>query len=241
MDFTQLIILQLIAHLLADYSFQSDAKAVEKNEKGFKSNFLKWHILIVFISSWILSFQVKFIIASFIIALTHWIIDGFKPKFLKSKWFGKYAFFIDQILHISILITISYFFYHNINSITSITIPTKITASILAFLILGKPTNIVIKEIFRIYTITLEKAKNELLNAGKLIGTIERWLILIFIILEQYEAIGFLIAAKSILRYSPKTENTEFNKTEYVLIGTMLSFFIAIIIGISYSKILLNL
>ncbi len=241
MDFSQLIVLQLIAHLLADYIFQNDVKAIEKNEKGFKSKFLKWHILIVFLSSWILSFQIKFVFASLIIACTHWLIDGFKPKLIKSKLFGKHAFFIDQILHISILITTSYFFYYNIKSDVIVDISIKITASILAFLVLGKPTNVVIKEIFKIYNIALEKAKNELLNAGKLIGTIERWLILIFVILEQYEAIGFLIAAKSILRYDPKKENTKFNKTEYVLIGTMLSFFIAISIGITYSKILLNL
>ena len=49
------------------------------------------------------------------------------------------------------------------------------------------------------------------------------------IVLGQFEAVGFLIAAKSILRF--KDDNTI--KSEYVLIGTMLSFEIAIALGIS--------
>jgi hypothetical protein len=92
-----------------------------------------------------------------------------------------------------------------------------------------KPTNILIREIFNIYSIKLEKQPTEdLLNAGKLIGNIERVLTLTLLLIGQYEAIGFIIAGKSILRY----EGKKTSKTEYVLIGTLLSFGIAIIIGV---------
>ena len=90
-----------------------------------------------------------------------------------------------------------------------------------------KPANIVVKEVFnasRIYMAT----GNELPNAGKLIGILERLLTLTFILIQQYEAVGFLIAAKSILRY----RDDDTLKTEYVLIGTMLSFGMAVVIGI---------
>ena len=56
-----------------------------------------------------------------------------------------------------------------------------------------------------------------------LIGTIERWLILIFVCLQRYDALGLLIAAKSIIRFS-EAQN---KKSEYVLAGTLLSIFIA--------------
>ena len=58
MDFLQLLLLQFIAHILTDYTFQTDEKAKNKNEFGFKSPFLKWHILVAFITSCVLSFQV---------------------------------------------------------------------------------------------------------------------------------------------------------------------------------------
>jgi hypothetical protein len=76
------------------------------------------------------------------------------------------------------------------------------------------------------------KPGDDLLNAGKLIGNIERVLTLTLLLMGQYEAIGFIIAGKSILRY----EGEKTAKTEYVLVGTLLSFGIAIIIGILILK-----
>ena len=59
----------------------------------------------------------------------------------------------------------------------------------------------------------------------------ERGLILIFVVLAQYEAIGFLIAAKSILRFNETTSENE--KSEYVLTGTLLSLAIALLLGLA--------
>nr|NQU91194.1 DUF3307 domain-containing protein [Bacteroidota bacterium] len=78
MSLLQLLALQFIAHFLTDYTFQPDKKAEDKNNLGFKSKFLKWHILITFIISWVLSFQINFIYSAFAIALTHWFMDGIK-------------------------------------------------------------------------------------------------------------------------------------------------------------------
>jgi hypothetical protein len=46
--------------------------------------------------------------------------------------------------------------------------------------------------------------------------------------MQHYEALGLLIAAKSIIRFSEK--DTE--KTEYVLAGTLMSIFIAVLAGV---------
>ena len=56
-------------------------------------------------------------------------------------------------------------------------------------------------------------------------------------LLNQYEAIGFLITGKSIIRFAQKDENL---KSEYVLVGTMMSYAIAIITGVIINN-LLNL
>ena len=45
-------------------------------------------------------------------------------------------------------------------------------------------------------------------------------------------AIGFLIAGKSILRVGRDNDQDVRKKTEYVLIGTLISFTVAIIIGL---------
>lgn len=72
-----------------------------------------------------------------------------------------------------------------------------------------------------------EDVENE--NGGKLIGIYERIIILTFVLLNQYEAIGFLITGKSIIRFSTNSEQL---RSEYVLVGTMMSYSLSILLGI---------
>jgi len=77
-------------------------------------------------------------------------------------------------------------------------------------------------------------------KAGTYIGIFERLLVMIFILIGQYAAIGFLIAAKSVLRISKESEADARKKTEYVLIGTLISFTTAIPIGLLTNFIISN-
>lgn len=76
-----------------------------------------------------------------------------------------------------------------------------------------------------------------LASAGKWIGICERILIFSFILLHQYTAIGFLMTAKSILRFSEKESNTQL-KTEYILVGTLVSFTSSVLLGLIVSWLL---
>ena len=101
-------------------------------------------------------------------------------------------------------------------------------AAAVAILVYWKPSNIFIKLMLRHYSVNMPADKENGFNAGALIGTIERWLILIFVCMQRYDALGLLIAAKSIIRFSEK----DTAKTEYVLAGTLLSIFIAVLAGL---------
>lgn len=76
-----------------------------------------------------------------------------------------------------------------------------------------------------------EEQELGLASAGKWIGICERVMILTFVLMGQYTAIGFLMTAKSILRFSEKEANTQL-KTEYVLVGTLVSFATSAMIGV---------
>ena len=67
--------------------------------------------------------------------------------------------------------------------------------------------------------------------AGAWIGYIERVLILTFIITGNIEGVGFLLAAKSIFRFGDLNKAREIKITEYVLLGTLASFSIALLTG----------
>jgi hypothetical protein len=71
-------------------------------------------------------------------------------------------------------------------------------------------------------------------NAGKYIGMIERLFVLVFIITGRWEGIGLLITAKSVFRFNDLKESNSRKLTEYILIGTLLSFGLAIITGLIY-------
>lgn len=229
----QLIVLQFIAHLLTDYTFQTPLKALEKNEFGFRSRFLKWHILIAFLLSWVLSFQWLFVFGSLVISLSHYLTDGLKIYINRSRHFGKYAFFIDQGIHLFILTIVVILYQQWFYTEPVIEIPdyTSVPAIIAGFLFCSKPANILIREVLGGFDIRVRKTGTEetdLPNAGKLIGIVERWLVVVFILINQFEAIGFLLAAKSIMRF----KSDESLKTEYLLTGTLLSFAIAIGTGL---------
>ncbi|MRT16041.1 DUF3307 domain-containing protein [Vitellibacter sp. q18] len=229
MGFKELLLLQFIAHLCLDYFFQTNKLAVQKNTIGFRSPFLYWHGLLCFMLAWVFSLQWEFVWAAALIAISHFLIDGFKRFLINSRRLGRYAFFIDQALHLVILVVVV-FLYEKINGISpafEITLRLKYLLIITGYLVCLKPANIFIREVFQATEIQVS-SDNEMPNAGKVIGVLERILTLTLILVSQYSAVGFLIAAKSILRYG----NNETLKTEYVLIGTMLSFGIAVIAGI---------
>ncbi len=66
-------------------------------------------------------------------------------------------------------------------------------------------------------------------GAGAWIGWLERTLVFLFVLLGQFNAIGFVIAAKSILRFQYAREP---RVSEIVIIGTLASFGWAIIVAL---------
>jgi hypothetical protein len=69
-------------------------------------------------------------------------------------------------------------------------------------------------------------------KAGWYIGVLERLFILGFVIMNYWAGIGFLIAAKSIFRFSDLSRSKDRQLTEYVLIGTLMSYGLAILIAL---------
>jgi len=106
---------------------------------------------------------------------------------------------------------------------------------LIALVFLTTPASIVIKMLISTWTPVVGTNDDSLQNAGKYIGILERLLIFTFIITQHWEGIGFLIAAKSIFRFGDLQESKDRKMTEYILIGTLLSFGLAIMVGIGIS------
>jgi hypothetical protein len=73
-------------------------------------------------------------------------------------------------------------------------------------------------------------------RGGEVIGHLERFLILVLVLIREPAAIGFLIAAKSVLRFGDVREHRR--EAEYVIIGTMWSVSCGLIIALAATSVL---
>ncbi|MBV2166776.1 MAG: DUF3307 domain-containing protein [Kaistella sp.] len=223
----------ILAHLLGDFLLQPNSWVADKERKKLGSIYLYLHVLIHMVLVMIVLWDFNLWWIAAIIGVTHFIIDGMKLLFQTSKT-KRTWFFADQLLHVSVIVLVSvfYFPYFRWDDIFNPENLKLITAAVF----LTVPSSIIIKTLISIWTpVTVDHSKlqtESLVNAGKYIGILERLLVFVFILVNHWEGVGFMIAAKSVFRFSDLAEAKQRKLTEYVLIGTLLSFGIAVLTGI---------
>lgn len=228
-----MVFIQLIlAHLFGDFILQPNSWVAEKESKKLKSRYLYLHVLIHTILSFIFLWNTEFWWIAVLVGVSHFIIDAAKLSFqtVKSK---KSWFFIDQALHIAVIAGISFYFNEfNFEFLKN----QEILKIIMAALFLTTPASIFIKILLSSWTPVPETQNNiqteSLSSAGKYIGILERLLVFTFIVVNHWEGVGFMVAAKSVFRFSDLAQAKQRKLTEYVLIGTLLSFGMAVLTGI---------
>lgn len=169
-----------------------------------------------------------------IVILSHLAIDSLKVSLeRKVKARPLLLFIIDQCLHLTVLAAIVgcyYAVYIDVEELLS----SKNLVLLIGVLVTVFVSPIVLKVFFSKWGQSKEveaQRKEALVDAGFIIGVLERVLIVIFINLNFMEGIGFLLAAKSIFRFGDLANSKDKQFTEYVLVGTLASFVMAIIIG----------
>ncbi|GAB7256287.1 DUF3307 domain-containing protein [Polaribacter sp. OB-PA-B3] len=229
----------LLAHILGDFVLQSNKWVKDKEEKKIKSSKLYLHISIhALLLLILLEFKLNtYWLGFLVIVSTHFIIDLLKLYFQNDKTKRNW-FFIDQLLHIIVLL-LTTSIYQSLH-IDFAKIFTQQNLLLIVALFLVTSVSGVIIKVFITQWSPETKINNDdsLAKAGRYIGILERLFVFIFILTNHWEAIGFLLAAKSVFRFGDLTSSKDRKLTEYILIGTLLSFGFAIIIGILYSYIL---
>lgn len=235
-----LFIKLLLAHLLGDFIWQPNSWVADKEAKKHKSIYLYLHILLHGALAAILAGEIRFIPYAVLIAVTNGIVDLIKLNFQKTK--TKRTWFIaDQMVHILILAGIV-LLYKN-EPMNFLWFTNQLWILITGILLITKPTSIFIKTIISIWNPESQNSHNDnsLATAGNYIGILERLFVFCFILTGHFEAIGFLLAAKSIFRFGDLKKAKDRKLTEYVLIGTLISFGTAIIAALIAQALLLQL
>lgn len=228
----------LLAHILADFLLQSNKMVKEKLEKKIASKQLYLHILFHVLCYYLLLWDLNWWFIPLLIGLSHYLIDLGK-LYLQNPKNSRLLFFIDQGLHLIILYGASV--YLSGAELLNFTLSSQLLLIIVLVIFLTQPSSVIIKTLISVYTPNTEMEKEDSLhNAGKYIGMLERLLVFVFIASNHWEGVGFLIAAKSIFRFSDLTQAKDRKLTEYILIGTLLSFGLAIICGLIFIYMLMN-
>jgi len=222
----------LIAHLLTDFILQPAYWIEHRQQKKFASGKLYLHGLITGIVA-LLFVGTGYWLVVLIITLSHILIDGWKSYQPEKVKF----FLIDQLLHLVVILFCWYFSFLGWEDIKLVGVQLSYNEEFwiiaTAFVFLGFPSGIMIGKLTRKWQDQIKETATEVMalaDAGKWIGILERTIILVLILQAQYGAIGLLIAAKSILRFNQT--NSQEAKTEYVLIGSLISIGMAIVVGV---------
>lgn len=237
------LLLMLLGHILADFYTQTSSMA-EKKKYKFKWVLIHcgaYFLTLLIVSIPVLSLQILGL--NVIAAVCHAVIDICKYICLKNKEKkSSIVFVLDQGLHFICIIILSYIWTKNnfqleelkcVSNFFDITnIPEILVGKwILGLLIMHKPANILIQNLIKEYkprSIRSEVGTDN--NAGRKIGTVERFIMLILLYFDQYSAIGLILTAKSIARYDQITKDKDF--AEYYLLGTLLSVGITIVCAV---------
>jgi len=228
-----LFIKMLLAHVLGDFVFQPGGWVEDKLKRRHKSKYLYFHILIHLVALLVV-FRLDFAYwpVFVIVPISHLIIDLIKIN-LHQKVNTRWLFVADQIAHIAVLMGLTLYYFPEFS------VPTELFSEkdlflFLCLLILTFTGSVFIQVLMSRWIVAEDEENQSLPAAGKYIGMLERLFIFAFVVLNHWSAIGFLITAKSVFRFGDLARAKDRKLTEYVLIGTLLSFGLAILTGLAY-------
>ena len=224
----------IISHLLADFVIQKTSWVADRGQKNFASIWLYVHGAIAGILAYVFAGMWYAFWFPVVICLSHILFDGLKSR----KGDNAKTFFIDQFGHLLVILVCWSLLVHvemvEIRKIvTSIALHKPLWILVTCYVTVIWPVGIGIGKITEPWRNQIpDESSPGLERAGLWIGRLERILIVTFVLLNRFEAIGFLIAAKSIFRFSEIRSSNDRKIAEYILIGTMLSFVLAILFGL---------
>ncbi len=231
-----LLLKWLAAHFFADFVLQTNKLVQNKKDYKAGSWFLYLHCFVHAALIYLLLPDKSIWLIPVIIFTTHYCIDLWKLYRQENT----FIFITDQLLHIIVIVIIWLIWYQQADWFTihwlQLLNNYNFWLIATAYLIIIFPLSYTLGYATQRWRKDIEKnadrSNTSLSEAGKWIGVFERILVLTFVITNHYEGIGFLIAAKSILRFNDIKGDNMRKEAEYVLIGTLMSFASSIIIGI---------
>lgn len=224
-----------VSHLAGDFLLQPGSWIHHKSRYGAKSAYLYLHAIIHGLLFWLLMGLPKTtpeLMAVGVLVVSHFFIDWWKISRSNSHMGFRY-FAVDQAAHGVVLFGIALSLDGNLFSITNMNW-NDLVLMIGSIIGVTTASSHTIQALMRRWNLPEGNPGDSLKDAGKFIGYIERFLVFFFVIKGIWTAVGFLLAAKSVFRFSDLSRAKDRKLTEYILIGTLTSFGLGIAWGVVF-------
>ena len=226
----------IFAHLLGDFILQTRGMVRHKQRLKARSWTLYLHCIIHGILVYLFVPSRHLWQIPLLVIVTHFFIDLWKLYRPEKVVY----FLIDQALHLLVLIALWCVFVAPPDWIpynwSLLRYSQSVWAIATGYLTVTFPLSLLLASATQRWRREAEeggmRSSISLSEAGKWIGIFERILVFTFVISSHFEGIGFLIAAKSILRFNDIKGQEARKEAEYILIGTLMSFSFSILTGL---------
>jgi len=227
---TETFLALFTAHLVADFPLQPAWMVRNKRHPAvlllhvFLVAAIAFLVLGIFsLAAWGVAWQLLAVLIG-----THFVMDAIKVYGLGDDL---RAFAADQIVHLLVMAALAFVFPQTLaqgfwgqlpaSELRGYLIGLCFLSGIIAALPVGA---ILVRKVTAPFAEQLGEQIQGLRNGGTYIGYLERALVLLLIMVGQPAGVGFLITAKSILRFGDVRDSAQRKLTEYIIIGTFLSF-----------------
>lgn len=231
-----LLLLLLSAHFIGDFYLQPDRWISDRHARGVRAVALYKHSAIHGALAWLAISLAGFdwpqaLGWALFISISHWLIDWTKAGHTSIT-----AFVLDQAAHLAIVAVVVILLLPVTQSDWQLALTwlrsDKVLLYVLGYLVVLQPASIMIAQLLARHTAVLASTDGQSLGAaGRWIGYVERVLALSFILVGQYTGLGFLVATKTVFRVGDLSKAKDMRLTEYMMLGTLISFAIALTVG----------
>ena len=222
----------LIAHVIGDFVFQPYKWVVDKLQFKHRSKYLYYHIGVHLLALLLVTrFETDYYIPILVIVITHYFIDLSKLN-LDGRYNSGFLFVADQLAHISILMGVAYVYGVYVSAYDPILSDNQLLL-VLSVLSIVFVSRILMHLLMGKWSVDYGTSQT-IQRIGTFVGISERLLVFAFAVNGHWLYIGILFVLKTILRMyiiKPKDEHVRF---ELFLLGTFLSFGMAVLIGLGY-------
>jgi hypothetical protein len=232
--------LLLLGHVLGDFTFQTDELA--RNKHQFVP--LLSHggiILVVHVVAFIPLLTLNTALIVVVITVSHVLIDAVSSRFRQQAATSVVLFLSDQMAHLLIIIVGWSLMYPS--AVTAAPVVTALggvarvpwaemttgALYISTFVFAHKGGNAIVRGVLPEEG---PESTEDDLEAGSLIGSLERWIIILLGLAGRWEAVALVVAAKSIARFEELKKRAF---AEYFLVGTLASVLVAIVLVVLVS------